>query len=271
MGQSLGENLDLMLRETLSKLQKAETLTVIQSLIMVFISLMYHRLQDTLNFLSNVPDPSGKSALEFIINIWCSRQQEFFGTYDSKVRILSMCKLLEHTINNGDRRLSDIVVKGERMFDHETGIRTRSKAAKQPEKWTMIPAHLKFYKLIVEELSSLVQNAEVVQEESDEDDDEWNDEDEDDVTAGSAVKNLLGSLLAPASDYPGFDNIFDDFPIDEVEDDPDILEDPIYSMDIQNYLVEFLRAFSQHPSFSTFNNELGSNEQQTLIKAGIIQ
>ena len=33
-----------------------------------------------------------------------------------------MCKLLEHTINNGDRRLSDIVVKGERMFDHETGI-----------------------------------------------------------------------------------------------------------------------------------------------------
>ena len=32
----------------------------------------------------------------------------------------------------------------------------------------MIPAHLKFYKLIVEELSSLVQNAEVVQEESDE-------------------------------------------------------------------------------------------------------
>ena len=33
-----------------------------------------------------------------------------------------MCKLLEHTINNGDRRLSDIIVKGERCVDHETGI-----------------------------------------------------------------------------------------------------------------------------------------------------
>ena len=31
-----------------------------------------------------------------------------------------MCKLLEHTINNGDRRLSDIIVKGERRVDHET-------------------------------------------------------------------------------------------------------------------------------------------------------
>ena len=33
-----------------------------------------------------------------------------------------MCKLLEHTINNGDRRLSDIIVKGDRHVDHETGI-----------------------------------------------------------------------------------------------------------------------------------------------------
>jgi hypothetical protein len=33
-----------------------------------------------------------------------------------------MCKLLEHTINNGDRRLKDIIVNGERLVDHETGI-----------------------------------------------------------------------------------------------------------------------------------------------------
>lgn len=33
-----------------------------------------------------------------------------------------MCKLLEHTINNGDKRLSDIIVKGERRVEHETGI-----------------------------------------------------------------------------------------------------------------------------------------------------
>ena len=31
----------------------------------------------------------------------------------------------------------------------------------------------------------------------------------------------------------GFDSVYDDYVHDEVEDDPDILEDPIYSIDIQ--------------------------------------
>ena len=231
---------------------------------------MYYQLQDTLNFLSNVPDPSGKSALDFVVNIWCTRQQEFYGTYDCKVRILSMCKLLEHTINNGDRRLSDIIVKGERRVDHETssGIRTRSKAAKQPEQWTQIQAPLKFYKLIVDEFSNLCQNHDDVEEGSDEDDEDW--ENEEDMSASGAMKNFLGSVFAPAGDFPGFDSLFD-FPVDEVEEDPDILEDPIYSMDIQNYLLEFLRAFSGHPSFPSYNGELNSHEKQTLKTAGIIQ
>lgn len=30
-----------------------------------------------------------------------------------------------------------------------------------------------------------------------------------------------------------------DFPVEEVEDDPDVLEDPIYSMDIQVWQIEF--------------------------------
>ena len=40
--------------------------------------------------------------------------------------------------------------------------------------------------------------------------------------------------------YTGFDSLFD-YPIDEVEDDPDVLEDPIYSMDIQvrDYFYSF--------------------------------
>ena len=57
---------------------------------MVFINLMYYQLQDTVNFLSNVPDPCGKSALNFVVNIWCTRQQEFYGTYDSKVRLVGL-------------------------------------------------------------------------------------------------------------------------------------------------------------------------------------
>ncbi|XP_046853587.1 importin-9-like [Xenia sp. Carnegie-2017] len=261
VGNNLGEKLDTILRESLSKLQNTQTLTVIQSLMMVFISLMYHRLEDTLNFLSNVPDPSGKSALDFIINIWCNRQQEFHGAFDSKVRILALCKMLEHFVNSGDRRLSDIIVKGDRHVELETEIRTRSKAAKQPEHWTHIQAPVKFFKLLIDELSNMNQSTDEIEEITD--DEDWDDEDE--ISECGDLKNIVGSSFAPASDFPGFDFMFD-FPVEEVEDDPDVLEDPIYSMDIQNYLVEYLVAFSRHPTFTSFNNGLNSHEKQTLAR-----
>ena len=57
-----------------------------QSLVLSFLHLMNSQLQITLDFLSGVPDPTGKSALEYVVKIWCSRQPEFFGVYDSKVR-----------------------------------------------------------------------------------------------------------------------------------------------------------------------------------------
>lgn len=57
-----------------------------QSLVLSFLHLMNTQLEMTLDFLSGVPDPTGKSALEYVFKIWCARQPEFFGVYDSKVR-----------------------------------------------------------------------------------------------------------------------------------------------------------------------------------------
>ena len=39
-------------------------------------------------------------------------------------------------------------------------------------------------------------------QDDDDDDDDWEDEEED-MIAGGAMKNLLGSVFAPAADYPG--------------------------------------------------------------------
>ena len=64
----------------------AFSLLISQSLVLSFLHLMNTQLQMTLDFLSSVPDPTGKSALEYVIKIWCARQTEFFGVYDSKVR-----------------------------------------------------------------------------------------------------------------------------------------------------------------------------------------
>ena len=43
---------------------------------------------------------------------------------------VALCKLLQHGLNTNDKRLQDIVVKGEEIINLEEGIRTRSKSAK---------------------------------------------------------------------------------------------------------------------------------------------
>lgn len=43
---------------------------------------------------------------------------------------MALCKLLQHSLNTDDKRLQDIVVKGEEIYSPDDGIRTRSKSAK---------------------------------------------------------------------------------------------------------------------------------------------
>lgn len=51
---------------------------------------------------------------------------------------MALCKLLQHSLNTDDKRLQDIVVKGEEIYSPEDGIRTRSKSVKS--KPTTMPA-----------------------------------------------------------------------------------------------------------------------------------
>lgn len=59
---------------------------------MVFIQLIRYQLDATLEFLSTVPGPTGKSALDYILNEWCSKQDSFFGNYETKARLV-FCRL----------------------------------------------------------------------------------------------------------------------------------------------------------------------------------
>ena len=57
-----------------------------QSLLMVFAHLILSQLEAVLDFLTSVPGPTGKPALEFILTEWCSRQHLFYGSYERKIR-----------------------------------------------------------------------------------------------------------------------------------------------------------------------------------------
>ncbi|CAL1608809.1 unnamed protein product [Knipowitschia caucasica] len=268
-GTELGEQLDQILRAILSKMQQAETLSVMQSLIMVFAHLVHSQLEPLLEFLCSLPGPTGKPALEFVMTEWMSRQHLFYGQYEGKVSTVALCKLLQHGLNADDKRLQDIVVKGEEIYAPCEGIRTRSKSAKNPERWTNIPLLVKIFKLIINELATVVESnasrasaADWSQDSTgmwEEDEDEGDDDEEDD-------EGLAGQLL---SDIIASNKYDDDFYEDDEEDDADALKDPINQIDLQAYLTDFLTQFAQQPCYSMFSGHLNNNERQTLQSIGL--
>lgn len=270
-GTELGEQLDQILRAILSKMQQAETQSVMQSLIMVFAHLVHSQLDPLLEFLCSLPGPTGKPALEFVMTEWMSRHSIFYGQYEGKVSTVALCKLLQHSLNTDDKRLQDIVVKGDEIFSQEDGIRTRSKTAKNPERWTIIPLLAKIFKLIVNELSTVMEanasrtnaadwshdSSGMWEEQEDEEDDD-DDEDDDDGLAGQLLSDLIAS-----------NKYDDDYYDDDEEDDPDALKDPLYQIDLQAYLTDFLTQFAQQPYYSMFSGHLNNDERQTMQSIGL--
>uniref|UniRef100_A0A7N8YHL6 Importin 9 n=1 Tax=Mastacembelus armatus TaxID=205130 RepID=A0A7N8YHL6_9TELE len=247
-GTELGEQLDQILRAILSKMQQAETLSVMQSLIMVFAHLVHSQLDPLLEFLCSLPGPTGKPALEFVMTEWMSRQHLFYGQYEGKVSTVALCKLLQHGLNTDDKRLQDIVVKGEELYNPDDGIRTRSKSY-----WFHIVL-VKIFKLIINELSTVVE----------------------------ANASRANAADWSQGEHKWFPNIFfffflvllllptdDDYYEDDEEDDPDALKDPIYQIDLQAYLTDFLTQFAQQPCYSMFSGHLNNAERQTLQSIGL--
>uniref|UniRef100_A0A803T5Z7 Importin N-terminal domain-containing protein n=1 Tax=Anolis carolinensis TaxID=28377 RepID=A0A803T5Z7_ANOCA len=262
-GSELGENLDQILRAILSKMQQAETLTVMQSLIMVFAHLVHSQLEPLLEFLCSLPGPTGKPALEFVMSEWMSRQHLFYGQYEGKVSSVALCKLLQYGINSDDKRLQDIRVKGEEIFNMEEGIRTRSKAAKNPERWTNIPLLVKILKLIINELSNAMEANATRQTAA-----EWN---QGTYTYFLEIKMhfyIFQYWAKGFCSYICYRN-YEDYYEDEDEDDPDALKDPLYQIDLQAYLTDFLCQFAQQPCYAMFSDHLNDNERRVLQTIGI--
>ena len=98
----LGDNLDLLLKAVLSKLTGARTLSVIQSLVMVYAQLFHSQLDAVLQFLSNVPGPTGNSALHFVMTEWVSKHSNFYGSYETKAMMIEMLILYSHPLLSGE-------------------------------------------------------------------------------------------------------------------------------------------------------------------------
>uniref|UniRef100_T1IP27 Importin N-terminal domain-containing protein n=1 Tax=Strigamia maritima TaxID=126957 RepID=T1IP27_STRMM len=246
-GDHLGEYLDLLLKAVLSKMQQAETLSVIQSLVMVFAHLIHSKMEAVMVFLSGIPGPTGKSALEFVLTEWTSKQHLFYGSYERKVSSSALCKLLEHGVTTNDPRLGDIRVKGDPVM-----------MKSDPEEWTVIPLLVKIYKLVINELATVMEN-DVMFAKSEVESNDLEEESDDESEVNENVLNFY----APASDYSDYSEQM------ENEEDLDALADPLYHINLQRYLTEFLNSFCQQPYYSIFSIHLTSQEREVLQLIGI--
>ena len=137
----------------------------------MYAQLVHSQLDAVLTFLSSVPGPTGNSALHFVMSEWVSKQHLFYGSYETKVSLMALGKLLQYGVNNNDDRLNEITVRGDEVFS-EGGPRTRSSRATRPVQYTSVPLLAKISKLLLLEMGTQLEMAEESEEEEEESDDE---------------------------------------------------------------------------------------------------
>ena len=131
------------------------------------------------------------------------------------------------------------------------------RSSRRNEQWTQVPLLAKLLKLLINEMNNIIEEANDEGDSGDEDDEEWDDDSqESDSSLTNGAKTIdLGTLLAPAEDY---------LDADDDEDDPDCKNDPVYSLDMKQYLVNYIREFSSQPYFAHFASHLNPSEQETV-------
>lgn len=258
MGNMLGENVDLLLKAVISKMQLVECLKVIMSLVVVFAHLVLTQMDAVLNFLSTVPGPTGEPAMQFVFNNWLAKQTNFFGTYERKVTTMALCKLFEHGVTTQDNRLTSINVRDSVLnetFSNTPRVKTRSQSQANYQ-WVTVPALVKMYKLLINELSHL-KEAKLADYETDSDDDE-------DPSSGAADKPHGNS--PPKARFIS-DLYFNDDDDDNADDDQltqELLKDPLFQANMEDNLTKFLQNFSSSEHFPMFASHLSESEKNVL-------
>lgn len=195
-GNLIGDNIYLLLKAVISKMQLVETLSVSMSLVMTFAHLFVTQMEAVLNFLSTVPGPTGEPAIQYVFSNWLSRQHMFYGTYERKVSTMALCKLFEHGVTTEDGRLTAVTIRDAVETVGAETARTRVLRSQASTKvWTNVPILVKIFKLLLSELAHL-KEARAGGDLTDDDDEEGDgDEDGDDSESGDRVVMRTSDLL----------------------------------------------------------------------------
>jgi len=209
-----------LLTECLKKLQSAQTLSVQQSLLLVFGQLMCENLTAVLQFLQSV------NATEFYFKLFVEKYPEFFGFLERKIATIALTKILEHAIATSDQSLLSMQVQGDEIFSEQRV--SRSAAKNNPKKYQMLPLPVKIYKLLIQEFESQLEKKQAKMNISQMDEFEESFDDEDDENP----EDLLDYLGAGADFLDDGDDLYD-----EVE----LRDNPFASLEVMDLIPECLK------------------------------
>eukprot|EP01130_Rhizamoeba_saxonica_P014289 TRINITY_DN6233_c0_g1_i1.p1 TRINITY_DN6233_c0_g1~~TRINITY_DN6233_c0_g1_i1.p1 ORF type:complete len:992 (+),score=222.27 TRINITY_DN6233_c0_g1_i1:323-3298(+) len=242
----LGSSVFSILDAVIERLKIAQISTLKQGLIMIFVRLFYVHTDQTLQYLQSKPYNENMNALTAIMNIWVKEHLSFSGKFKIKFSIVSMMVLFHKNL--------DILVEGDAPAT--TGRVTRSQA----KNMVIEKIHLnqRIFQLMVREHMVVLEN-EMDGPSSYSDtvsDEEWAEADLSDFINSNDGAFTSESLF--------MDLLYDDMNYDEEEEDPDILKDPIYQVDLKEHIKEFMTALSKTENFMAYVNRLAPGEKKHL-------
>ncbi|KAL7284955.1 hypothetical protein ACG7TL_000044 [Trametes sanguinea] len=256
-----------LLQAMITRMRTAKTATFLQSLIIPF-AFLIHNQRDTVLSLLEGMNVDGRSGLDILIQTWCENAETFQGFWPSRISALALSSLFASERPS----LQTLTVKGDIIVKPETKnvIMTRSKTKQTPTEFTSVPFPVKALKLLLHELQSGGESAtmgfnsaDLADLDSDDGDEEWTEEEKANQGFKADELAFLSDMLGPRG--MAFDN---DDALEE-EDDEDLKNDPVSTMDMQAHLVSFLKECAARNTnhFSAVVDQLNPEEILVVRKA----
>lgn len=268
-GSVLGsDRVNNLLQMVVLRLERVELNSLIQDLLLIFALLMRQDLDLVLQFLTSFNMPStGEPALHYVLSFWTKTFEDRRGNYQLKVSVLALSSIFGHPA------LTDVVVPADAAIEdalaskeEAIGYRTRSRQKINPAIPRTEPLNTRIFRLLIREHMWLL-------EENDAPADMGSDDDDFGAMDPNEIED--SGPFADANDFDDYltgtvslDRLLqNNMGLDDEETDPDILNDPAYSLDLTQYIYDWMKdlATKQVDLFDYCVSQLSSREKNHLI------
>lgn len=269
------DRIEAILQSVVLRLQRVELNTLTQELLQIFALLMRENLDLVLSFLAGftMPGDNAENALSFVLGFWTKTFEDRRGNYQLKVSVLALSSIFGHPALSEIQVPADASIEDALATQEEAiGARTRSKRRANPSAPRSEPLNLRIFRLLIREHMWLLEEKEAPNEMSS-DEDEFSikhSEDQGDLDAPSPFADANDYDFAQDG-YAGtisLDRLLQErMHLDDEETDPDILNDPAHSIDLEEFIYEWMKklATDDVDTFDYCVSQLSSLERNHLI------